>query len=64
MTYMPIARIVLRYLAGALVAYGLISEDVAQQIALDSDLAIVVGAAIGAIVEAVYTYAKRNGGAT
>ena len=59
-----IARIVLRYLSGALVAYGFIPHEVGAELALDPDLALIIGAAIGAVTEAAYALAKRNGGAT
>lgn len=61
---MVIARIVLRYLSGALVAYGWLDHGMAEQIALDPDLAIALGALIGVASEALYLVAKRNGGAT
>jgi hypothetical protein len=58
----PVSRILARYLAGALVAYGLFSApDVA---ALEPDLVAVVGAILGAAVEAAYAFAKRRGWAT
>lgn len=60
----PIARILLRYISGALVAYGLIGEGVGNQIATDPDLAILVGAGVGLMVELGYVTAKRLGWAT
>jgi hypothetical protein len=57
-------RIVLRYFAGALVAWGLVAPEDAQLLAMDPDLALIVGAGLGAIVEVVYAWAKRHGGAT
>lgn len=63
--YVPVfARIVLRYLAGMLVAYGLIAPEHAELISMDPDLALIVGAAIGALVEGAYALAKRKGWAT
>jgi len=59
-----LARIVLRYAAGALVTYGLLAPDMAGQIATDPDLALVLGAAIGAGVEAAYAWVKARGGNT
>ena len=59
-----IARIVLRYLSGALVAYGLIPQEVGAEIAMDPDLALAVGAAIGVVTEGAYAFAKRKGWAT
>ena len=59
-----LARIVARYLAGALVAYGLIPHEVGQELAMDPDVALVLGAAISAVTEAVYAIAKRKGWTT
>jgi hypothetical protein len=59
-----IARIVLRYLAGALVTLGYIERQLGAEIATDPDLLMLVGAGIGVIVEAGYAFAKRRGGAT
>ncbi len=59
-----IARIIARYLAGALVAYGLIPHEVGQELALDPDLALLIGGAVGAITEAVYAFAKKRGWTT
>lgn len=58
----PLARIIARYLAGALVAYGLIAPQDAA--ALHPDLVAFVGAALGALVEGVYAVARRKGWAT
>lgn len=59
-----LARIILRYLSGALVAYGIIPHEVGAELAMDPDLALIVGAAVGAITEAAYAITKRKGGAT
>lgn len=63
-----IARIALRYLAGVLVAYGVIgSGDVGILLddpALERELATAIGAAIGLVVETAYGIAKRAGWAT
>lgn len=58
----PLARILARYLAGALVAYGLIAP--ADAAALHPDLVVFVGAALGAIVEGVYAVARKKGWTT
>lgn len=58
----PLARIIARYLAGALVAYGLLAPQDAA--ALHPDLVAAVGAGLAALVEAVYAVAKRKGWAT
>jgi len=60
----PIARIVLRYVAAALVTYGLVSLEVGAQIAVDPDLIAVLGLALGALVEVGYALARRRGWAT
>lgn len=57
----PLSRIALRYIVGALVAYGLISPDSADMIAFDPDLALLIGAVMGAVVEGAYAVAKRLG---
>lgn len=58
----PLARIAARYVAGALVAYGLIPHGDADVI--QPDLALAIGAIMGAIVEGVYAVAKRKGWTT
>lgn len=58
---MPIARIVARYIAGAMVAYGLTDQDTAQSIYTDPDVLILVGAAIAGVVEGAYALARRRG---
>ena len=55
----PLSRIIARYLAGALVAYGFFAPGDAALI--EPDLALAVGAAAGAAVEAIYAIAKRKG---
>lgn len=64
MTNGVIARIALRYLVGALVMWGILSEDSADVLVTDPDLIILAGAAIGAATEGFYAYAKRRGWAT
>lgn len=56
-----VARIFLRYVAGALVGWGLLGETAGYQIANDPDLAILLGMGIGAITEAVYVIARKQG---
>jgi hypothetical protein len=60
----PIARILLRYVAAALVTYGLIPQEVGAQIAVDPDLLTLAGVALGSIVEVGYVLARRLGWAT
>ena len=58
----PISRILARWAASALVTYGLlVAPDAA---AIEPDLIILIGGALGAITEASYALAKRNGWAT
>lgn len=59
-----ILRIAMRYLSGALVSYGLIPAEVGADLAVDPDVALVLGAIIGAVTEAAYAWAKRKGLAT
>ena len=60
----PISRIILRYLAAALVTYGIVPVDVGAQIAMDPDLIALLGLALATLVEIIYTLAKRRGWAT
>lgn len=64
MDYAPIARIVLRYIVGAGVMYGLIGADTGEYLAVDPDLTLALSSAIGVIVEGVYALARRKGWAT
>lgn len=59
-----IARIVLRYAAGALVAAGYLNADLGNQIGTDPDLLIILGGALGICVELAYAFAKKRGWAT
>jgi hypothetical protein len=58
----PIARILARYASGALVAYGAFSHGDAELI--QPDLALMIGAAMGALVEGVYALARKRGWTT
>jgi hypothetical protein len=71
----PIIRIALRYLAGALVTYGLVPADIAQELANDPDvigvvldgvnwLAVAGGTGLAAAIEWAYRLAKKHGWAT
>lgn len=60
----PVSRIALRYLAAALVTYGILPHEVGAQIAIDPDLIALAGLAIGAAVEAGYALARSRGWAT
>ncbi|WP_421578631.1 hypothetical protein [Shinella sp. M31] len=59
-----IARIVLRYAAGALVAAGYLDADLGTQIGADPDVLIILGGALGICVELAYAFAKKRGWAT
>lgn len=59
-----IARILARYLSGALVSYGVIPHEVGADLAVDPDVALVLGAIIGAATEGVYAFARKRGWTT
>ena len=59
-----ITRIVLRYLSGVLVGYGVLPHEVGAELAMDPDVALVLGGIIGAATESAYAWAKRRGWAT
>ncbi|MHC9236985.1 hypothetical protein ACX9MO_15255 [Pseudooceanicola sp. 502str34] len=63
MTYAPIARIILRYLVGALLGYAGF-ETLGPVLAADPDIVAGLAILIGVVVERVYALAKRNGWAT
>ena len=63
MNYAPLARIILRYLAGAAVTYGSVAPDTAESL-MDPDVVLMLGLVIGAAVEGAYAFAKRRGWAT
>jgi hypothetical protein len=60
-----IARILLRYAAGALIMKGLISSDMGADLGTDPDvlavLEIALGAAVAATTEAFYWAARKFG---
>lgn len=61
----PITRIILRYIAMFLVAKGIFSDDIGQDIANDEQIfavaEVVVGAAIAAATEGYYALARKLG---
>lgn len=59
-----IARILARYVSGGLMTIGVLSPDLAQQFAMDPDVALVLGGIIGAVTEGVYAWARSKGWAT
>lgn len=61
---MVVARIVLRYLSGALMAAGVLDVGMADLISTDPDLVLLVGAGIGILTEGVYAVAKKQGWTT
>lgn len=52
----PLARIVARYAAGALMSYGFVADE--------GDLYILIAGVLGLVVEGAYTLAKRKGWTT
>ena len=56
-----ILRIAMRYLSGALVSYGLIPAEVGADLAMDPDVALVLGGIIAMATEAGYAFAKARG---
>ncbi len=65
---LPISRIILRYIAAALVTYGLATPEMAGLLAADAEverlIVVVVGGLLGAITEAAYAVARKTGGPT
>ena len=59
-----LARIILRYASGALVAYGVIPHEAGAELAMDQELALILGSVIGVATEGFYAFAKRRGWAT
>lgn len=56
-----IARIALRYAAGALIAKGVLDPGTGDTIINDPDLQILAGAGIGVISEGWYVIARKLG---
>jgi hypothetical protein len=61
MMWAPVARILLRYVAGAGVMGSLALGD---QLAADADLVLGLSLGIALVVESLYTYSKRKGWST
>ena len=55
------ARIAARYVAGGMVALGLVAERVGAELATNPDFVLAVGLALSAAIEALYALAKRLG---
>lgn len=56
-----IARLILRYLAGALIAAGYLDPTLGNTISADPDLIVLLGAGIGAVAEGLYLLARHRG---
>jgi preprotein translocase subunit Sec61beta len=61
MNWAVIARVLLRYVAGAGI-FG--SLAFGEELAADPDLVLAISVAIAGVVEAFYVYAKKRGWAT
>lgn len=59
-----LARIIARYVSGGLMTIGVLSPDLADQFAMDPDVALVLGGIIGVVTEGIYAWAKRHGWTT
>lgn len=55
----PIIRIILRYGVGAV-----IGMEIGGMLAGDPDVVMIIAAAVGAVTEATYAFAKRRGWTT
>ena len=64
MNWAPIARIIIRYVSGAIATAGYLSPELAAQISTDQDVIMMVGLGLGALSEIWYTWAKTRKGAT
>ena len=56
-----IARIILRYVAGFLIAKGLLDAGTGNMLATDPDVLTLVGLGIGVLTELAYTVARKMG---
>ncbi len=55
------ARIIARYLAGALVAVGALAAGSEAKIAADPEVLMILGGILGAITEGFYALARKQG---
>ena len=64
----PLTRILLRYGAGVLIAWGVFSPVLGEQLASDPDVAMAlqvgIGVAVAALTEGYYWLARRQGWST
>ena len=58
----PFSRIIARYLASAMVTYGLLAEP--DVIAMNPDVIMIIGLVLGGAVEMAYATAKKAGWVT
>lgn len=56
-----LARLVLRYLSGFLLAFAFLPEESAKSLSVDQDLITVVGVLFGFAAEGFYYLAKKYG---
>lgn len=55
------ARIILRYMSGALIAAGYLDPELGTVLGADPDVLMVLGLGLGVFVEFAYAVAKRMG---
>lgn len=60
----PISRILIRYLVGALVMFGVLLPDDAQHWIADPDVYLIVSGILAFSTEFAYGYAKKKGWTT
>jgi hypothetical protein len=56
-----VARIALRYLAGALITAGYLDAGTGNTLASDPDVLMLVGLGLGLFTEGAYALARRHG---
>lgn len=61
---MVYARILLRYVSGVLMTAGYLDAQLADMVAVDPDLLMLTGAALGVATESLYAAAKKLGWTT
>lgn len=58
------ARIILRYLSGALIAAGYLDPELGTMLGADPDVLMVLGLGLGLAAEGIYAVAKKMGWTT